>query len=63
LGVKSQRRRRDQRHGGPPLGPIRTVALCGRRRGGGGGRRRKELLSYDIHNLCREAFPVQVFSP
>lgn len=55
----------------PPLGPIRTIALYregvagGERRVGGCGEReeKKKLLSYDIYNLCREAFPVQVFSP
>lgn len=63
----------------PPLGPIRTLALyregvargregsgwLGEREGGREGRegRKKKLLSYDIHNLCRGAFPVQVFSP
>lgn len=54
----------------PPLGPIRTIALyregvAGGERGvGGWGReRKKKMLSYDIHNLCRGAFPVQVFSP
>lgn len=35
----------------------------GRRRGTGGGDGGQKLLSYDIHNLCRGAFPVQVFSP
>lgn len=60
----------------PPLGPIRTLALYregvvggrkmgvgGWQRGRGGEGREKKLLSYDIHNLCRGAFPVQVFSP
>lgn len=48
---------------------------CGGVWGGGGngsgwlaereGRRgeEKKLLSYDIHNLCRGAFPAQVCSP
>lgn len=51
------------------MGPIRTIALyregVAEERGEWvvGGEGEKKLLSYDIHNLCRGAFPVQVFSP